>query len=42
MPEYEQGLAGPVFPDGPYDFHCVDAGEKESEKTHNAMIGRVN
>ena len=31
-------LPGPVFPDGPYDFHCVDAGEKESEKTHNAMI----
>ena len=38
MPEYEQGLAGPVFPAGPYDYHCVDAGEKESDKTHNAMI----
>jgi len=38
MPEYEQGLADPVFPAGPYDYECVDAGEKESEKTHNAMI----
>jgi hypothetical protein len=38
MPEYEQGFAGAVFPDGPYEFQCVDAGEKESEKTPNAMI----
>ena len=38
MPEYEQGLAGSIFPDGAYDFACVDAGEKESEKTHNPMI----
>jgi hypothetical protein len=38
MPEYEQGLAGPVFPDGPYDFQVVDAGEKESRETHNTMI----
>jgi hypothetical protein len=38
MPEYEQGLADPIFPDGPYDFQCVDAGEKEAQKTHNTMI----
>ena len=38
MPEYEQGLAGPVFPDGPYDFHVVDAGEKTAQGSGNAMI----
>jgi hypothetical protein len=38
MPEYEQGLAGEVFADGIYNFHCIDAGEKESTQTHNPMI----
>jgi hypothetical protein len=38
MPEYEQGLAGPVFSDGIYEFKCVDACEKESKETHNTMI----
>jgi hypothetical protein len=27
-----------VFADGTYNFHCVDAAEKESEKTHNPFI----
>ena len=38
MPEYEQGLAGPVFPDGIYDFHVVDAGEKTAQGSGNPMI----
>src|ERR1700746_3733722 len=38
MPEYEQGLAGPVFPDGIYEFKCVDAGEKEAKESRNPMI----
>ena len=38
MPEYEQGLARPVFPAGPYDFQCVDAGEKTAQGSGNAMI----
>jgi hypothetical protein len=38
MPEYEQNAASDVFADGAYDFQCVDAIEKESEKTRNPMI----
>jgi hypothetical protein len=38
MPDYEQNAASDVFADGAYNFHCVDAMEKESEKTHNPMI----
>jgi hypothetical protein len=38
MPEYEQGLAGPVFADGLYDFQCVDAGEKTAQGSGNVMI----
>ena len=38
MPEYEQGLAGPAFPDGPYEFQVVDAGEKTAQGSGNAMI----
>jgi hypothetical protein len=38
MPEYTQGADEIIFADGVYDFHVVDAGEKESEKTRNPMI----
>jgi hypothetical protein len=38
MPEYEQNAAEVIFPDGTYEFQCVDACEKESDKTHNTMI----
>jgi hypothetical protein len=38
MPEYEQNAAEVIFADGTYDFHCVDAGERESTQTHNPMI----
>ena len=38
MPEYESGLAGPVFADGVYDFKVIDAGEKNAEKSGNPMI----
>jgi hypothetical protein len=38
MPTYEQNAAGTIFPDGIYTFQCIDACEKESEKTHNAFI----
>jgi hypothetical protein len=38
MPEYEQAYAPELFADGTYDFQCVDAAEKQSEKTHHAMI----
>lgn len=38
MPDYDQGLGGEAFADGIYNFHCVDAGEKESTQTHNPMI----
>jgi hypothetical protein len=37
MPEYTEGLAGLIFPDGTYDFVCVDAVERESAQ-NNAMI----
>jgi hypothetical protein len=38
MPEYTEGQAGPTLPDGTYEFHCVDAVERESTQTHNVMI----
>jgi hypothetical protein len=37
MPDYTQGEASVVFPEGDYDFVCVDAGEKESQ-SHKVMI----
>jgi hypothetical protein len=37
MPDYEQNAAGKVFADGPYEFECVDAGEKTAG-SGNTMI----
>jgi hypothetical protein len=38
MPEYTEGSAGTVFPDGIYEFGVVDADEKVAERSNNVMI----